>query len=334
MRWALFRISRGVQRRAFASSSSSSGSGIPIIDMGLPRDEAVRQLGRACEEIGFFSIVNHQVPKEVMDNMWRETWNYFDLPVEEKKKIPQTEEYPYGYCGFQEENLSAGYSKEDSKPDPKECFAIGPHNPAALSPPIKWPARPLQFKPAWQAYWNHMEGLSNRILSLLALALKLPANWFEDKVLRHRSALRALSYPEVNPAPKAGEIRAGQHTDYGTITILKQDEVGGLQVRRDGRSDPWVNVPYMPDAFVVNLGDLMPRWTNDKWVSTLHRVVTTDQNKRRQSVAFFHNIDHDHLVECIPTCQSPTNPPKYKPILFWDHLMEKHLASNAGTKKN
>jgi len=301
--------------------------------MSLPKEEVVRQMGRACEDIGFLSIVNHQVPKEVMDNMWRATWEYFDLPVEEKKKIAMTEEYPYGYCGFAEENLSAGYSNEDSPPDPKECFAIGPHNPLAQMPPIQWPTKPTQFKPAWQAYWTHMELLSDRILSLLALALQLPPNWFEDKVLRHRSALRALSYPDQHPAPPAGQIRAGQHTDYGTITILKQDNVGGLQVRRDRGSDPWVDVPYMPDAFVVNLGDLMPRWTNDKWVSTLHRVVTPAVNRRRQSVAFFHNIDHDHLVECIPTCCGPNNPPKYKPILFWDHLMEKHMASTGKKTK-
>lgn len=315
------RVCRAFSRRHFSSPA------IPVIDLSLPKDEAARQLGRACEDIGFLSIVNHQVPKQVMDGMWKSTWDYFDLPVEEKKKIPMTEEYPYGYCGFAEENLTAGYSKETSLPDPKECFAIGPNNPLAKMPAIQWPVKPATFKPAWQAYWDHMELLSNRILSLMATALQLPPDWFADKVVRHRSALRALSYPEQNPAPPAGQIRAGQHTDYGTITILKQDDVGGLQVRRDGSSTPWVDVPYMPDAFVVNLGDLMPRWTNDKWVSTLHRVVTTSSNRRRQSVAFFHNIDHDHLVECIPTCTSPSNPPKYKPILFWDHLMEKHMAS-------
>lgn len=103
-----------------------------------------------------------------------------------------------------------------------------------------------------------------------------------------------------------------------------------LQVR--DRHQQWHDVPYMEDAFVVNLGDLMPRWTNDRWVSTLHRVVNPpfDNGNRRQSVAFFHNIDHDHLVECIPTCTSADNPPKYPPILFWDHLMEKHLASTGG----
>jgi isopenicillin N synthase-like dioxygenase len=97
------------------------------------------------------------------------------------------------------------------------------------------------------------------------------------------------------------------------------------------KNSDWVNVPYIPDAYVINLGDLMSRWTNDKWVSTLHRVVTPPLDAgvpcRRQSMAFFHNINADHVVECIPTCKSATNPAKYPPIVAFDHLMEKHLAS-------
>jgi len=305
---------------------------IPVIDLDLPKSQAAQQIGRACEDIGFLSLVNHQVPAKVIHDMWKVTWEYFDLPVSEKIKLPMSESYPYGYCGLGNENLSAGYSAQESRPDPKESFCIGPHNPLAQMPPVQWPDQPANFKALWQRYWDHMELLSLRLLHLFAIALKLPPNWFEDKVQRHRSALRALSYPQQHPAPAVGQIRAGQHTDYGSITILKQDDVGGLQVRRDKANEPWVNVPYMADAFVVNLGDLMPRWTNDRWVSTLHRVVTTPSNRRRQSVAFFHNIDHDHLVECIPTCCGPNNLPKYKPILFWDHLMEKHLASTRGSK--
>lgn len=138
------------------------------------------------------------------------------------------------------------------------------------------------------------------------------------------------NYPDVEETPEEGQIRASAHTDYGTVTILKPDDApGGLQVL--GKDGEWHDVPYIPGAYVINLGDLMARWTNDKWVSTLHRVVNppTDAGRscRRQSVAFFHNINADAVVECIDTCQSEDNPPKYPPVKAFDFLLEKHLAS-------
>jgi isopenicillin N synthase-like dioxygenase len=115
--------------------------------------------------------------------------------------------------------------------------------------------------------------------------------------------------------------------DYGSLTILLQDNVGGLQVRN--RQSEWVDAVPRANSFVINLGDLMARWSNDRWVSTLHRVVQPPQAAaappaRRQSMAFFHNINADQMVECIPTCTGPGNPPKYPPITAWDLLIEKH----------
>lgn len=138
------------------------------------------------------------------------------------------------------------------------------------------------------------------------------------------------NYPELDKAPLPGQMRASAHTDYGTLTILKPDDApGGLQVLP--KDEDWMDVPYIPDAYVINLGDLMARWTNDKWISTSHRVVTPPVNPgrptRRQSIAFFHNINPDHVVTCISTCTGPKNPPKYPPIAAFDLLMQKHLAS-------
>jgi len=297
-----------------------------------------RQVGDACEQIGFFTICNHNIPPAVIDNAWRNTWDFFDTPQEEKETSSEmTEDYPYGYSGFMGETLSAGRDLEQgettqSHPDLKECFAIGPYNPAAGMPAVQYPSNPPQFEEAWHAYYQHMEGLSSDLLRIFALALHLPENWFEDKVDRHRSAMRALNYPEVDTPPLPGQLRASAHTDYGTLTILRsQAGVRGLQVQN--RQGEWVDVETFDDqdTFVINLGDLMSRWTNDKWVSTLHRVVNPVQDEasksRRQSIAFFHNINADHVVEVIDTCTSADNPPKYPPITAFDHLMEKHLAS-------
>lgn len=316
-------------RACLLRRSMSSSSIIPVIDLGKPRHEAAEEIAQACREIGFLSIVNHGVAPELMARMQQTTEHYFDLQAEEKKQIEMSEEYPYGYSGFAEENLSAGYD-EGGKPDLKECFAIGPSNPAAGMPLVRWPANPPEMREVWGEYWSSMDALSLRVLNLFGTALGQGDNWFDDKTLRHRSALRALNYPQQDAPPEPGQIRCGAHTDYGTITILKQDKTGGLQVR--DRNHQWHDVPYMEDAFVLNLGDLMQRWTNDKWVSTLHRVVNppTYKGNRRQSIAYFQNIDHDYLVECIPSCQSAEHPAKYPPILAWDHIMEKHLASTGG----
>jgi len=150
-----------------------------------------------------------------------------------------------------------------------------------------------------------MEGLADDLLQAFALALNQEANWFKNKTDKHRCALRALNYPDLDTAPAAGQLRASPHTDYGTLTILMPDDApGGLQVK--GKDGAWLPVPFMPGHFVINIGDLMQRWTNDQWVSTIHRVVPPTQAEvdardscRRQSVAFFHNVNADVLVEAI-----------------------------------
>jgi isopenicillin N synthase-like dioxygenase len=199
-------------------------------------------------------------------------------------------------------------------------------------PAVRWPTQPAEFQKEWLAYYKHMEQLAAHLLSLAALALELPPQWFAGKIDRHRSALRALNYPKLDKPLAAGEVRAGAHTDYGSLTILLQDSVGGLQVRN--RAKAWVDATPRPNSFVINLGDLMARWTNDRWVSTLHRVVqppsaAASPPARRQSIAFFHNVNADAQVEAIPTCVDHTNPPKYPAIRAWDFLMSKHSAATS-----
>jgi len=249
--------------------------------------------------------------------------------------VPMTHDYPYGYIGFAAENLSSGYDGKRSAPDLKECFCIGPHNPASGMPAIRWPPAQPDIVHAWTDYYKAMEGLAGSMLGLFALALELPEEWFADKITRHRSAFRMLNYPPQLSPPLPGQIRAGEHTDYGTLTILKSDDsVSGLQVlARDGK---WYDVLPVRDSFVINIGDLMQRWTNDQWVSTLHRVInphnSTISNQRRQSLAFFHNLNGDAVVQTIPTCITPSSPAKYPAVEAWKHLIDKHEASTKGLK--
>jgi isopenicillin N synthase-like dioxygenase len=137
--------------------------------------------------------------------------------------------------------------------------------------------------------------------------------------------MRALNYPHLTKA-SPGQLRAGAHSDYGSLTILlTEPALGGLEICTPDKN--WREVPVVPGAFIVNIGDLMARWTNDRWVSTLHRVVNPtvheDASTRRQSIAFFHQPNWDAEIVCIPTCLAPGEKPKYAPVTSGAHLMEK-----------
>jgi isopenicillin N synthase-like dioxygenase len=183
-----------------------------------------------------------------------------------------------------------------------------------------WPAEPAAFEPVWKRYFALMEELAGKMLNIFAVALGLPEDWFDDKVHQHLGTMAANRYPAQPEAPADGQIRARAHVDFSTLTILYQDgSPGGLQVHRRGVG--WIDVPARPGSFVVNLGDLMGRWTNDVWVATPHRVVNpsrADAMTERYSLPFFHLPNHDAVIEPIPTCVTPQNPARYAPVLAGD----------------
>lgn len=324
------RVCGNFLRSATSRNFSTAKSFIPLIDLsesfisGAGKAKVAKEIDEACSTVGFFAIVGHKVDKGVTDRCWDLTRQYFDQPTEEKKSIPMSDDYPYGYDGLESESLAKG-AGGDTPPDLNESFCIGPYSPASRMPYPRIPGQPAGFDDAVLSYYKELEQLSEHMMSLFALGLKLDEDAFKGVLSHHRSALRLLNYPEQTKDPLPGQIRAGAHTDYGALTILKQDDVGGLQAL--DRQKVWQDVPFVSDSFVINLGDLMSNWTNDTWVSNAHRVVNKSK-RRRRSMAYFCNINHDHMVECIPTCHSPTNPPKYAPITAWDHLMKKHSASN------
>jgi len=314
--------------------------GVPVVDLegffsggeeGKMR--VAKEIGYACENIGFFAIINHKVPKEVVAKAWEASKKFFDLSVEDKNEVAMTKKYPYGYCGFGGEVLAKSAQNMIAPGDLKESFQIcvGPEVPEGVTVPglvkPQWPSKVPEFKEALTAYYRAMENLSGELLQLFALALQLPEYWFHDKIDKHLSALRALNYPHQETPPKPGEIRASAHTDYGSLTILRQDDApGGLQVLN--KKNEWQDIGFLEDCFIINLGDLMAQWTNDRWVSTVHRVVNppvvVNRSTRRQSMAFFHNLNNDALVQCIKTCQSKDNPSKYPSVTAGEWLMRKH----------
>ncbi|HMQ57094.1 MAG TPA: 2OG-Fe(II) oxygenase family protein, partial [Rhizobiaceae bacterium] len=246
--------------------------------------------------------------------------------------------YPYGWLGPLKEALAKSRN-EDTPPDLKESFNGGPQSapqgladPDALAfcyAPTIWPDRPDGFREAWTAYYHEMESLAARIMRLFAAALRLPDDWFEPYIDRPISALRALHYPAQRIAPEPGQQRAGAHTDYGSLTILlPQSGSRGLEIFSP--KGEWVEVPPVDDAFIVNIGDLMALWTNDRWVSTLHRVVNPrdgQHNVARQSLAFFHQPNWDARIEAIPGCLNEKEPARHAPVLSGPYLMGKFRAT-------
>jgi isopenicillin N synthase-like dioxygenase len=185
------------------------------------------------------------------------------------------------------------------------------------------------LRAAWTDYYNAMRDLGDRLMSLFARGLGLAPGFFADKIDQCPNALRAINYPARDDVPLPGQLRAGAHTDYGTLTILRQDAVGGLEVL-DLNQD-WVAVESVPGAFVINIGDLMARWTNDRWHSTLHRVVDPPDalasRQRRQSMPYFQNANWSAEITCLPTCLAPGEQPRYEPVLAGPHLMGKFRKS-------
>lgn len=318
-------------------------AGFPIFDLGRfeaargsEREELGAEVDRICRDTGFLAISNHGVDQHVIDGAWNAAKAFFDLPAEEKQKAGAPYPgYPYGYLGPKTEALAKSRG-EDTPPDLKESFNGGPLKaPAGLDDkdalafcyaPTIWPEKPEGFRQVWTAYYGALEDLAARIMRLFAVALKLPEDAFDHTIDRPISALRALNYPEQDVRPEPGQLRAGAHTDYGSLTILlPQAGSGGLQIL-DPRGE-WVEVPPVPGAFVINIGDLMARWTNDRWVSTLHRVVNpqlaADASSRRQSFAFFHQPNWDQEIACLPTCLPPGESPKYAPVRSGPYLMSK-----------
>jgi isopenicillin N synthase-like dioxygenase len=320
---------------------------VPVVDIapflsGRPAGKraVARQIAQACTDIGFFTIVGHGVPADLVSEMLDVTKAFFDLPLEEKLRVRQPRpDQSRGYLGLGGENVS--YSRGDqSTTDLKEVFAIGRvdvpdteyfRRPAAYPSfaPNLWPERPPQFRPVWTAYYRTLDHVALSVMRMLAMALDLPEDHFWPFIDKHVSPLRANHYPEQTTPPGPGQLRAGAHTDYGDLTVLLPENVpGGLQVLN--RLEAWVDVEAPAGAFVCNLGDLMQRWTNDRWRSTMHRVVNPARHQsagnRRVSLAFFHQPNYDAGIECLPTCTGPGNPPRYLPISSSEHRLRKYLA--------
>lgn len=313
---------------------------IPVIDMSRSLDEIGAAIDDTCRRTGFFQVEKHGVNPATIDDMWDAAADFFREPLAVKEAVTIVEGDAYGYAGFGAERLAASLG-EQTPPDLKETFSIGPFDPPPaiatdsearfVYSPNRFPTEPATLAAVSRRYYDAMADLAARIMVAMAVGLGLPASHFDTAIDRHTSSLRLLHYPDLGGRPaQPGQLRAGAHSDYGTLTLLRQDDApGGLEVRAiDGN---WHPVPARPDAFVVNVGDALQRWTNDRWRSTLHRVVVPPLGDRsdatRQSIAFFHNANWDATLACLPTCCDAEHPARYEPVTAGRHLMEKFYST-------
>ena len=316
---------------------------IPVIDIapfldGSDPDGVARAVAKACEDIGFLTIVGHGVAPEIIEQMRAVSRAFFDQDMAAKERVRRANlDHARGYFRYGEVALAKSLGVQ-TPPDLKEVFSMGPPTaPVALSGDDValhfganlWPDAMPELRVAFTAYFGALALLASQMMELFAMALGVERHFFADKIDHAPSSLAAVNYPEQAVAPLPGQTRAGAHSDYGTLTILlSENRPGGLLVR--DRAGAWVDVVTRPDSFVVNIGDLMMQWTNDRWISTVHRVVNPPPDalgSRRQSIVFFHNANHDAVVECIPTCRGP-GAPLHATVLAGEHRLAKFRRAN------
>jgi isopenicillin N synthase-like dioxygenase len=301
---------------------------LPIIDVApllSGRPEAVAPaLGAACRDIGFFYVTGHGIPEATLDGMLDAARRLFALPLPLKQAVSiERSRNNRGYVGLGAETLDP-----TKQPDQKEAFNIGldlaADDPEILAgKPFRgvnlWPALP-GFRAAALDYFERVLALGVALHRAFAIDLGLPEDRFAPAFERSLATLRLLHYPARPADPDPARLGAGEHSDYGNVTLLLTDGVPGLEVRR--RDGGWIAAPHVPGAFVCNLGDLLMRWSNDVYVSTPHRVRNTG-GRDRYSIAFFLDPNPDTLVEVLPTCIGPERPAKYPPIRSGEYLTQR-----------
>lgn len=320
---------------------------VPVVDIsGWPAGGAVREriadeVDAACRRLGFLQIAGHGVDDATTAAMLAASEAIFGLPLDEKMAMAAPPHINRGYAPVGSESLTYSLGV-DSPPDLFEAFNIGPDDVPADDPvytaqlegvfaPNIWPVDLPAVRNDLVAYFRAVSGLARRLISIFAVALGLPDDHFlpmcdhATETLRLNNYVRRVGGADLLP----GQLGMGAHTDYGIVTVLYGDRVPGLEIV--GPDGEWHGVVPEEGMFLVNLGDLLARWTNDRWRSTVHRVVPPSGSgpARRRSAAFFHDGNYDALVECLPTCLEPGESPRYPPVVAGEHLTAKLLSGRS-----
>lgn len=284
---------------------------VPLIDLkhtfgasaeGLKR--AAEAIRAACRDTGFMYVINHGIDQAVIDRAFSESRRFFSQPESTKLKVHKRD----GTNGFDPVETQA--LDPASPADFKESFLVS--KPAQPGTPDHaenlWPEDLPGFRESIEAYHDAVQSLALHISRLIAMSVDMPLNYFDRFFENQRAALRLLRYPPMPSGPRDNQLGAGAHTDFGWITVLGQDQNGGLEIETAGGE--WIAVDPILGAFVVNLGDLVPAWTNGLYHSSLHRVLNKKAGIDRYSIVLFYNPRYETVIETIPTCLAPGETPR------------------------
>ena len=307
------------------------GSEIPLIDVsgflaGRPEaaKRAAAELRFAFEKVGFYYLAGHGVPQALIDATYAAAARFHAQPLEAKLAV-KVDEHNIGYMPIARKpppNAAA----QGKKPSQNEAYFLrrerAPDDPDVVSnrrfhAMNKWPAELPGFRETTLAYMDALEALCRKLVPLYALALDLPATFFDACFARPHMILRMSRYPLIDAADESTASLV-PHTDSGFMTLLPPNKVQGLSILLP--DDRWMDAPHVEGAFVVNGGDILHRWTNERFLSTPHRVRNVS-GQVRYAIPFFCDPDHDTVIECLPTCRSEAQPAKYPPIKFGDYAL-------------
>lgn len=312
-------------------------------------EKALRDTGdlvcAALDKEGMLVLSNLGLSKELLGNMDKVTSEFFSLPLNEKMKVAQREDFPYGY-----ENTEGLYLSEDGIQDTqsgaideKETYNAMIGREGARESFVLWPESPARLQSIWTEYYRSIERVADCLMRVFAVSLSKEQNFFEKFTREHQTTLRALFYPDKTPLSE-GIVRCGAHSDWGPLTLLRQaaheENMSGLQVLYDHeKGDSWIDVSSGPDELVVNVGDMMTYWTNGRWKAVKHRVVqkrathTSDEAKStgRMSFAFFFSLSRDAVVDPRDIVGNADGVEKRPPVNAHEYLMQKYHASKGKT---
>lgn len=310
-------------------------SEIPILDVSalFSGDEAAARwvsdtLRGHLESVGFLYVVGHNVPDESIEAVREAGKRFFALPEDEKLKLKIDRNFR-GYLPINSSTIVTSSVAKVSKPNQSESLMImhevAEDDPDAvagkpLQGPNRWPDESLvpDFRATIEDYVGQMRTLARKMVGAISTSLGMGTNDLDPYFEKPTTFLRLLHYPTQRE--EDGLFGSAPHTDYGFITLLAQDDVGGLEVKN--KAGEWVAAPPIPGTFVMNVGDILARWSNDVFVSTPHRVINRS-GRERYSQPFFFDPSMDHTISAVPACVPPGERPKYEPVVYGDYLMER-----------
>jgi isopenicillin N synthase-like dioxygenase len=317
-----------------AEARTSASDKIPIIDFAPFRNgeqrsrlQVAKQIADASETVGFLYLANHGVPAEKLQAVFAAARDVFKLPrdILDDPELQCTPTRTRGYMPLQSRHYAG-----TGAPDLMEAFKFQQDLPAddfdiregnRVHQKNRWPQNNPEFRRLMLDYFDEVTKLSHELLRAFAVALDLDEAYFLKFFKKPLTQVSLIHYPPQSPAAAEDEYGVRPHADATAFTILAQDDVGGLQVQ--GKAGSWINVKPIPGSYVINIGDMMARWTNDRFASTMHRVFNRS-GRERYSVPFFGIPDFDAIIECLPTCQSASHPAKYPPLKVGDFMNRKN----------